>query len=80
MQTAPQGWDDAFVAKLNPQGTAFVYSTYLGGGGQDIAWGIAVDAAGEAFVDRPDRFRTERYGSRFRRPPGPTSALTIQTS
>jgi hypothetical protein len=50
MQTAPQGWDDAFVAKLNPQGTAFVYSTYLGGGGQDIAWGIAVDAAGEAFV------------------------------
>ena len=50
MQPATHGNDDAFVAKLNPQGTAFVYSTYLGGGGQDIAFGIAVDAAGEAFV------------------------------
>jgi hypothetical protein len=50
MQTATRGDDDAFVAKLNPQGTAFVYSTYLGGGGQDIAWGVAVNSAGEAFV------------------------------
>lgn len=50
MQTDTHGDGDAFVAKLNPQGTAFLYSTYLGGGGQDIAWGIAVNAAGEAFV------------------------------
>jgi hypothetical protein len=50
MQPAQHGWDDAFVSKLNPQGTAFVYSTYLGGGGQDIAWAIAVDGNGEAFV------------------------------
>jgi hypothetical protein len=50
MQPASAGNDDAFVAKLNPQGTAFIYSTYLGGGGQDIAWGIAIDAAGEAFI------------------------------
>lgn len=50
MQPATHGNDDAFVAKLNPQGTAYVYSTYIGGGGQDVAWGIAVDAAGEVFV------------------------------
>jgi hypothetical protein len=49
-QTATHGNDDAFVAKLNPEGTAFVYSTYLGGGGQDIAWSVAVDSTGHAYV------------------------------
>lgn len=49
-QTASEGDEDAFVAKLNPSGTAYVYSTYLGGGGQDIAWGVAVDASGNAYV------------------------------
>jgi hypothetical protein len=41
---------DAFVAKLNPAGTAFVYSTYLGGDGNDVGSGIAVDGAGQAYV------------------------------
>ncbi len=41
---------DAFVAKLNPTGSALVYSTYLGGSGQDLAFGIAVDSAGNAYV------------------------------
>ena len=41
---------DAFVAKLNPTGTALVYSTYLGGSGDDFAWAIAVDTAGDAYV------------------------------
>jgi len=41
---------DAFVAKLNPQGTGLVYSTYLGGTGDDQGVRIAVDAAGEAYV------------------------------
>jgi hypothetical protein len=40
----------AFVAKLNPAGSAFGYSTYLGGSTQDNANGIAIDSAGEAFV------------------------------
>lgn len=42
-----------FVAKLNPQGTGLVYSTYLGGtanGDQYHANGIAVDANGNASV------------------------------
>jgi len=40
----------AFVAKLNPSGSALVYSTYLGGSLGDLGWGIAVDAAGDAYV------------------------------
>ncbi|MBI1741616.1 SBBP repeat-containing protein [Candidatus Acetothermia bacterium] len=41
---------DAFVAQLDPTGTKLVYSTYLGGSGNDIGHGIAVDATGNAYV------------------------------
>jgi hypothetical protein len=50
-QATKPGSGDAFVTKLNPTGTAVLYSTYLGGGNDnDIGRGIAVDSAGEAFV------------------------------
>jgi uncharacterized protein (TIGR03437 family) len=42
--------EDAFVAKLNPSGSALLYSTYLGGSGNDEGRGIAVDEAGNAYV------------------------------
>jgi hypothetical protein len=35
---------DAFIAKLNPSGTAVVFATYLGGSGNDSAAGIAIDS------------------------------------
>ncbi|HEV2799546.1 MAG TPA: SBBP repeat-containing protein [Pyrinomonadaceae bacterium] len=41
---------DGFVTKFNPAGTAFAYSTYLGGSGEDAANDIAVDAAGNVHV------------------------------
>jgi uncharacterized protein (TIGR03437 family) len=41
---------DAFVAKLNPSGNQLIYSTYLGGAEDDIAFAIAIDAAGNAYV------------------------------
>jgi uncharacterized protein (TIGR03437 family) len=41
---------DAFVAKLDPNGSTLLYSTFLGGVGDDGAAGIAVDAAGNAYV------------------------------
>ena len=41
---------DAFVTKVNPLGTAFAYSTYLGGKGDEAALGIAVDPSGNATV------------------------------
>ena len=44
------GTDDAFVAKLNPSGTAPVYSTYLGGNGIDATSSIAIDSSGDAYV------------------------------
>ena len=44
------GASDAFVMKLNATGSALVYSTYLGGSGDDAATGIAVDGSGDAYV------------------------------
>ncbi len=41
---------NAFVTKLNPAGTAPVYSTYLGGSGGDAANAITVDPAGNTYV------------------------------
>jgi uncharacterized protein (TIGR03437 family) len=48
---------DAFVAKLNPAGTALVYSTYLGGNATDFGMGIAVDSSGNAYVTGVARSR-----------------------
>jgi uncharacterized protein (TIGR02597 family) len=41
---------DAFVTKLTPSGGAVVYSTYLGGSGEEQGFSIAVDSAGQAYV------------------------------
>ncbi len=41
---------DAFVLKMNPAGSALVYSSYLGGQGSDSGTSIAVDAEGSAYV------------------------------
>jgi hypothetical protein len=41
---------DAFVIKLDPTLSTLLYSTYLGGGGDDAANGIAVNSSGNAFV------------------------------
>ena len=50
LQAANAGGSDAFVAKLNPAGSALVYSTYLGGSSKDFGNGIAVDSAGSASI------------------------------
>jgi len=44
------GGQDAFVTKINAAGSALVYSTYLGGSGNDQSNGIAVDGSGNAYV------------------------------
>jgi hypothetical protein len=44
------GSRDCFVAKITPQGSALVYSTYLGGSGTDECRSIAADSAGSAYV------------------------------
>jgi hypothetical protein len=58
-QTAYKGLGDIFVTKFSPAGNSLVYSTYLGGTGQEhssdtispgIHQGIAVDASGNVYV------------------------------
>ena len=44
------GGVDAFVAKVNAAGTVLVYAGYIGGLGDDRGKGIAVDAAGNAYI------------------------------
>jgi len=41
---------DAFVAKISADGSTLLYSTYLGGGLDDVANGVAVDTFGQAYV------------------------------
>lgn len=41
---------DAFLTKIAPAGNGLVYSTYLGGTGDDSAAGLAVDVTGNAYV------------------------------
>ena len=49
-QTVFNGVSDATVTKLNSTGTALVYSTFLGASGNDGGSGIAINAAGNAYV------------------------------
>ena len=43
VQATIGGSTDAFLTKLNPAGSAFVYSTFLGGSGADVGRGIALE-------------------------------------
>ncbi len=52
-QPVSGGGKDTFVAKLDPSQTgtpSVVYSSYLGGSGDDVGFGIAVNSAGDAWV------------------------------
>lgn len=52
-QTTPEGTEGGagtYVARLNPAGTALIYSTYLGKTYRDEAVALAVDADGNAYV------------------------------
>src|SRR5262249_39508634 len=50
VQASNKGGVDAFVAKLNANGTALLYATYIGGRSDDRATGIAVDSSNNAWV------------------------------
>ncbi len=41
---------DAFIAKISATGGELLYSTYVGGGGNDVGANLAVDAAGNAYL------------------------------
>src|SRR5437867_3976986 len=50
VQPDQRGLGDAFVAKLRPDGSSLVYSTYLGGESYESASGIAVSDDGRASI------------------------------
>ena len=50
MQPALAGGTDAFVARLDPSGSTLVFSTYLGGGGDDAAIALSLDASANIYV------------------------------
>ena len=50
IQDTLEGDSDAFVLKLSPEGEDLVFSTLLGGGGEDEGRGIAVDAGGRIWL------------------------------
>ena len=51
--STPPTATDAFIAKINPAastGAQLLYSTYVGGTGDDVGYGIAVDSGGIAYI------------------------------
>ncbi|MFN0150006.1 MAG: hypothetical protein ACKVU1_04730 [bacterium] len=48
--TSHNGGSDAFVSRLNAAGSAFVYSTFLGGADEDLANAVASSGQGAALV------------------------------
>ncbi|MDX6557219.1 MAG: hypothetical protein QOF72_268, partial [Blastocatellia bacterium] len=47
---AKAGLADIFVTKIDAAGANVIYSTYVGGSGQDRGDGLAIDASGNAYV------------------------------
>lgn len=50
IQSELRGTVNAFITKINAEGTRFIYSTYFGGNGGDSGNGIAVDIAERAYI------------------------------
>jgi hypothetical protein len=50
LQPSLGGGRDIFAARLSPAGSGLVYSTYLGGGGDDLALDMALDSAGSLYL------------------------------
>lgn len=69
VQAAKNSVIDAFIVKVNATGNSLVYSTYLGGDGEDTGYGIKVDDQGNAYVGG------STWSSNF-----PTTPGALQTS
>lgn len=50
LQTSNNGMSQAFVSKVNPNGTALVYSTLLGGTSQTQGLALALDESGNVYI------------------------------
>ncbi len=50
-----EGYSDGFITKLSAAGSSIVYSSFIGGSGNDDAGAIAVDSDGKAFITGSSR-------------------------
>ncbi len=48
-QTSKSGGDDGYILKMNSSGNALIYSTYIGGLGNDYPWSLVADVSGNAY-------------------------------
>jgi uncharacterized repeat protein (TIGR01451 family) len=48
--TSHNGSSDVFITKLNPAGTALIYSGFIGGSQSEAIGGVAIDSIGNAYV------------------------------
>lgn len=48
--TTHNGFQDAFASKLNANGSVLMYSTFIGGGGNDQGGGIGTDSNGNIYI------------------------------
>ncbi len=77
------GYADAFVTKLGVNDDSLIYSTCLGGGSDDQAWGIAVDAEGHALVTgatESSDFPTKNPCQTYQGEPGYADAFVAKLS
>jgi len=49
-QSAKNSPRDAFVAKIDSAGTALIWSSYFGGTGDEFAYGVSADTAGNVYL------------------------------
>ncbi len=50
LQSTLKGRKDGFLMKLEATGSAFIYSTYIGGSMEDVPSALAVDPGGNAYI------------------------------
>jgi hypothetical protein len=50
VQETNAGGKDAFIGKLSSTGDSLIYSSYLGGSGDDVGLGLAIDTGGSAYI------------------------------
>jgi hypothetical protein len=69
---------DAYVSKIDPTGSSFVYSTYLGGDEDDNGLGIAADSSGNAYVTGRTRSSSFTGSGSTRQPTGTSDAFVAK--
>ncbi|MGH9760862.1 MAG: SBBP repeat-containing protein, partial [Blastocatellia bacterium] len=50
IQSTRAGAENLFISKINADGSTLLYSTYLGGNGIDVPYGIQLDSNNDAYV------------------------------